>query len=114
MDKENLSESSEEIVGQRGFVSNQLFKDGVENESLGNDHIGVEVFSVKPEKLYKAISYLRQDRNFLLAETDWTASSDLTMSAEMKTYRQQLRDATNGLDTVKKIEAYTFPKKVEK
>ena len=62
----------------------------------------------------KAISYLRQDRNFLLAETDWTASSDLTMSAEMKTYRQQLRDATKGLDTVKKIEDYIFPKEVTK
>ena len=62
----------------------------------------------------KAISYLRQDRNFLLAETDWTASSDLTMSAEMKEYRQKLRDATEGLDTVEKIQDYTFPTEVTK
>jgi len=35
---------------------------------------------------------LRQQRNQLLAETDWTANSDVTMSDEMRTYRQALRD----------------------
>lgn len=36
--------------------------------------------------------YRREERNKLLAETDWTASSDLTMSDDWKTYRQALRD----------------------
>ena len=35
---------------------------------------------------------LRAKRNQLLAETDWTANSDVTMSNEMTTYRQALRD----------------------
>lgn len=35
---------------------------------------------------------MRQFRNEKLAETDWTASSDVTMSDAMKTYRQALRD----------------------
>ena len=35
---------------------------------------------------------LRSHRNSLLAETDWWASSDLTMSDEQKAYRQALRD----------------------
>ena len=61
-----------------------------------------------------ALTILRRKRNILLAKTDWTSSSDLTMSDEMKTYRQQLRDATNGLDTVEKVEAYTFPTEVTK
>ena len=34
----------------------------------------------------------RKNRNNLLAETDWTASSDVTMSDAMKAYRQALRD----------------------
>ena len=34
----------------------------------------------------------RGNRDRLLAETDWTASSDLTMSDDWKTYRQALRD----------------------
>ena len=35
---------------------------------------------------------LRLERNRLLAESDWMANSDVTMSDEWKTYRQQLRD----------------------
>jgi len=60
MENENLSKSSEEIVEQKGKVSNQLSKDGIPNESLGNDHIGIEIISVKPEKLYDAISNLKR------------------------------------------------------
>ena len=62
----------------------------------------------------RSLNGLREKRNSLLAKTDWTASSDLTMSDEMKTYRQQLRDATEGLDTVEKIKAYEFPTEVLK
>ena len=64
--------------------------------------------------LDRALKSLRHDRDYLLAKTDWTALSDNTMSDAMKTYRQQLRDATEGLDTVEKIEAYQFPKEVTK
>ena len=35
---------------------------------------------------------LRLQRDAKLAETDWTALSDVTMSDDMKTYRQELRD----------------------
>ena len=35
---------------------------------------------------------LRLQRDAKLAETDWTANSDVTMADNMKTYRQQLRD----------------------
>ena len=35
---------------------------------------------------------LRRQRNIKLAETDWTALSDVTMADNMKTYRQALRD----------------------
>jgi hypothetical protein len=37
---------------------------------------------------------IRRERDSLLAATDWTALSDVTMSAEMATYRQALRDIT--------------------
>ena len=59
MESKNSTEPSEEIVEQRGIVSNQLSEDGITNESLGKDHIGVEILSVKPEKLYEAISTLK-------------------------------------------------------
>ena len=35
---------------------------------------------------------LRRQRDAKLAETDWTANSDVTMTDNMKTYRQALRD----------------------
>jgi len=62
----------------------------------------------------RAMAELRIKRNELLAKTDWTSSSDLTMSDAMRTYRQQLRDAPNGLDTVEKVQAYEFPTEVKK
>ena len=63
-------------------------------------------------ELDRALTNLRNERNYFLAKTDWTANSDLTMSSAMTTYRQALRDATTGLDTVEKIEAYEFPTEV--
>jgi hypothetical protein len=36
----------------------------------------------------------RAERDRLIAETDWQALSDVTMSAEMAAYRQALRDIT--------------------
>ena len=65
-------------------------------------------------RLSDSLDALRIQRNILLAKTDWTSSSDLTMSTEMKEYRQKLRDATEGLDTVEKVQAYKFPTEVTK
>jgi hypothetical protein len=42
----------------------------------------------------EAAKAARSQRDSLLAATDWTALSDVTMSAEMATYRQALRDIT--------------------
>jgi hypothetical protein len=58
-----------------------------------------------------AMEELRFKRNNLLAETDYLALSDNTMSAEMANYRQQLRDITNGLTTAEEVEAVVFPTK---
>jgi len=59
----------------------------------------------------RAIASLRQNRNNKLAETDFYALSDVIMSDEMKTYRQDLRDLTNGLSTVEDVNAVVFPTK---
>jgi len=60
-----------------------------------------------------AMEDLRAKRNKLLADTDYLALSDNTMSAEMTTYRQSLRDITNGLTTVADVEAVVWPTKPE-
>ena len=61
--------------------------------------------------LTRALYRLREKRNKLLVETDWMANSDVIMSSAMTTYRQALRDITNGLTTVEQIEAKEFPTK---
>ena len=61
--------------------------------------------------LDRALDGLRNKRNNLLAETDWMANSDVTMSDNWKTYRQALRDITNGLTTVEQVDAVVFPEK---
>lgn len=43
----------------------------------------------------KAAASVRATRDAKLAETDWTALTDVTMAAEMSTYRQALRDITD-------------------
>ena len=59
----------------------------------------------------EAMENLRDIRNSKLAETDYLALSDQTLSADMNTYRQELRDITNGLTTVEEVNAVVFPTK---
>jgi hypothetical protein len=71
-----------------------------------------QILAIIPQvELDMALENLRTKRNKLLAETDYLALADNTMTEEMKVYRQKLRDITEGLTTVKKINAVKFPAK---
>ena len=59
----------------------------------------------------RALADLRNKRNRLLAETDYLALSDNTLSDDMKTYRKDLRDLPAGKDTVDKCNNATWPTK---
>ncbi len=65
----------------------------------------------KHNTLERVLNKLRNKRNRLLAETDYLALSDSTLSDDMKTYRQNLRDLPAGKDTVEKCENATWPTK---
>ena len=88
-------------------------RDGVEQDSKGNwvekyvakdmfadttDEDGKKTTKAEHEAAYQATldantaASHRSTRNSKLAETDWTAMSDVTMADDMKTYRQALRD----------------------
>ena len=58
-----------------------------------------------------AMEDLRAKRDRLIAETDYLALSDQTLSTEMSTYRQALRDITNGITTVEQANNVTWPTK---
>jgi len=59
----------------------------------------------------RSLSSLRQKRNALLSATDYLALSDNTLSAAMSSYRQSLRDLTEGLSTVEQVNSVVFPTK---
>jgi len=58
---------------------------------------------------------LRQTRNQLLLESDWTQGADSvlnsTKKAEWQTYRQSLRDITSGISSVTDVENIIWPTK---
>jgi hypothetical protein len=59
----------------------------------------------------RSLASLRAKRNSLLAQTDYLALSDNTLSAAMSSYRQSLRDLTEGLSTVEQVNSVVFPVK---
>ena len=54
---------------------------------------------------------LRRQRDILLAETDFYALGDVTMSDNMKTYRQALRDITSQTPTDINLSNINWPTK---
>ena len=63
-----------------------------------------ELVNAEPMRL------LREERDRRLAETDWMAGSDLTMSSAWTTYRQALRDVP-AQDGVTGLDDVTWPTK---
>ena len=54
---------------------------------------------------------LREQRNQLLAETDFYALSDVTMDSDMTVYRQALRDITKTTPADDALSNITWPTK---
>ena len=77
-------------------------KNGSAIESADPKDWGVTYAQVAGEKTLlqsrEPMRLLRERRDALLAETYWTALGDVTMSSDMKTYRQALRDLPEGAD----------------
>ena len=59
MEKDDLTKSSETSIETEGLISRTLSKDGIPNQSLANDHLGIENIAVLPSKLYEAVSALK-------------------------------------------------------
>ena len=119
----------------RGEPKNEQEFEAMFAKIIGADSIGSAIESNEPEKwgvTWKQVSdektkleaaapmvELRRQRDVKLAETDFYALSDVTMSDDMKTYRQQLRDlpaASGGKDATLEngeLKNVTWPKKPE-
>ena len=76
------------------YVARDMFADTTDED-------GVTTTKAEHEAAYQATldarvaESNRNKRDGLLAETDWTGMSDVTMTSAMTTYRQALRDITD-------------------
>jgi hypothetical protein len=73
-----------------------------------------QILAIIPQvELDIALDNLRAKRNKLLADSDYIvlADSPVNDKANWLTYRQALRDLTNGLTTVAQVNAVVFPTK---
>jgi hypothetical protein len=73
-----------------------------------------QILTILPQvELDMALDNLRAKRNKLLIDSDYVvlADSPITDKANWITYRQALRDITEGLDTVEKVNNVAFPTK---
>jgi hypothetical protein len=73
-----------------------------------------QILAILPQvELDMALDNLRAKRNKLLIDSDYVvlADSPVTDKANWITYRQALRDITEGLDTVEKVNNVAFPTK---
>ena len=65
-----------------------------------------------------ALDNLRAKRNKLLADSDYTVLQDSTLTpakkSEWMTYRTALRNLTQGLDTIEKVNNVAYPLKPSK
>jgi len=100
---------------------NEMFKkvtgaddNGSAIESSDPNDFGVTWTQVNTKKTEltnaEPLEELRRQRNAKLADTDFYALSDVTMSAEMTTYRQALRDITDTYSSVDD-DGFTWPTK---
>lgn len=113
----NLIDKLEHIVGRKfEFGEVELQDDGDGARIIAWNVDGVkkptqsQINAVTDETATATVKLraLRNVRNKMLAETDWWASSDLTMTTEQTTYRQALRDITK---TATSLDDVTWPEK---
>jgi len=75
----------------------------------------LESIQITPDLFQISLKHLRLERNKLLADSDWEVimakEKGTNLSSAFKTWRQDLRDITEGLTTVEEVEGVVFPEK---
>mgnify|MGYP001277467298 CR=1 FL=1 len=85
---QSLRPNAEFVVSETDGVRTINWLDSSQTQPT-DDEINAEIDRLQG---LEAMKLLRNRRTNLLARSDWRANSDVTMSEEWKTYRQQLRD----------------------
>ena len=93
-------------------MTTKIIYDFATHKTITRDLTSEEQKAIDAQKpnAEKQLAYLRLERNILLSETDWWASSDLTMPDAQKKYRQDLRDITKTYQSLSDKD-FAFPTK---
>tara|TARA_R100000231_G_scaffold128045_1_gene99029 strand:+ start:599 stop:898 length:300 start_codon:yes stop_codon:yes gene_type:complete len=93
------------------IVNGEKIKFTAEEEALRDQ----EEADFEAGRFERSMANLREKRNILLADSDWEVTmakeKGTNLSSAFKTWRQDLRDITEGLTTVEEVEAVEFPEK---
>lgn len=98
-------------------VIDALTNTQIEREATAEEQAQIDLDKVEFEatKVDRALESLRAKRNQALLECDWTQLPNAPLTEDKKneweTYRQSLRDITNGLTVYEDILAVTLPTK---
>ena len=93
-------------------MTTKIIYDFATHKTITRDLTSEEQKAIDAQKpnAEKQLEILRVERNRLLFETDWWASSDLTMTDAQKKYRQDLRDITKTFSSLDDKD-FEFPTK---
>lgn len=88
-----------------------VYTTNIENKKVNLETLQIE--AVTP--VNTTVAWMRQRRNLMLLECDWTVGADSPLSdskkAEWQTYRQALRDLPSSYPNVTDKSAITWPSK---
>ena len=103
-------ENFTKIVNEDGsieYFNNSLVENIVINHPIPEDINGLSIEELEALILESHKNFIRQERDKKLLECDWTQSSDSPLTEqklnEWKTYRQELRDMVNNINSISEV-----------
>lgn len=103
-------ENFTKIVNEDGsieYFNNSLVENIVINHPIPEDIDGLSIEELETLILESHKNFIRQERDKKLLECDWTQSSDSPLTEqkrnEWKTYRQELRDIINNINSISEV-----------
>lgn len=108
-DFDNEGDAKAHVKTHGGF-SQKSVGDNIQYYKVADGKATYNNDKIASDNLAKSWASLRQERNIKLADTDWRATSDLTLSDEWKAYRKLLRDLPSTLNDTTVLEPITWPK----
>ena len=111
-DFDNENDAKAHVTKYGGF-SQKSVGDMIDYYKVADGKATYNNDKIASDKLTKAWNILRQTRDEKIAQSDWRAAGDLTISDEWKAYRKALRDLPGTLNDTTVLKTITWPDEPE-